>query len=182
LGSGIGQTSARHHDGYGREISDQDVSQQPRFRLHGDARFRAQLPDARTDLAGRCPGASVRRRHGGCDARAEGRSEHVPVEGAQGADSPRGEPDTFLPTGASASFCLDGGVHTTGRQAPAANLVTVVSDLVVPVGGEAATVEVYSVPGDLAFRIKAPDSAGCLIRSRIAPLSIRYSRTRKTNT
>ena len=37
---------------------------QPRLRLHRDARFRAQLPDAGADPAGRYPGASVRRRHG----------------------------------------------------------------------------------------------------------------------
>ena len=49
--------------------------------------FVRKLPDARADPAGRYPGASVRRRHGSRDARAEGRSEHVPVEGAQGADS-----------------------------------------------------------------------------------------------
>ncbi len=84
-----------------------------RLRLHRDARFRAQLPDAGADPAGRCPGASVRRRHGGRDARAEGRSEHVPVEGTQGADSAGGAPDTFLSPGASACFCLDGGVYTT---------------------------------------------------------------------
>ena len=36
------------------------------------------------------------------DARAEGRSEHVSVEGAQGADSARGAPDPFVPQGASA--------------------------------------------------------------------------------
>jgi hypothetical protein len=35
------------------------------------------------------------------------------VEGAQGADSPGGAPDTFLPPGASAGFCLGGGGHTT---------------------------------------------------------------------
>ena len=34
------------------------------------------------------PAHPARCRHGGRDARAEGRSEHVPVEGAQGADSP----------------------------------------------------------------------------------------------
>jgi hypothetical protein len=34
------------------------------------------------------------------------------VEGAQGADSPGCAPDTFLPPGASARFCLDGGVNT----------------------------------------------------------------------
>jgi pimeloyl-ACP methyl ester carboxylesterase len=58
----------------------------------------------------------VRRRHGGRDARAKGRSEHVPLEGAQGADSPGGAPDPFLPPGTSPCFCLDGGVCTTGRQ------------------------------------------------------------------
>jgi hypothetical protein len=47
--------------------------------------------------AGRYPGSSVRRRYGVRDARAEGRSKHLPVEGAQGADSPGGAPDTFLP-------------------------------------------------------------------------------------
>ena len=73
----------------------------PRFRLHRDARFRAQLPDARADPAGRHPGASVRRRHGVRDARAKVRSEHVPVERAQGADSPGGAPDPFLPPGTS---------------------------------------------------------------------------------
>src|SRR5436309_5618083 len=39
-------------------------------------------------------------------ARAEGRSQHVPVEGAQGADSPGGAPDPFVPEGASAGYCL----------------------------------------------------------------------------
>ncbi len=63
--------------------------------------------DARVDPAGRYPGTSLRGRHGGGDARTEGRSEHVPVEGAQGADSPGGAPDTFLPAGASARFGLD---------------------------------------------------------------------------
>ena len=52
LGSGIGQAPARHHDGDGRQISDQDVPHQPRLRLDRDTRFRAQLPDARTDPAG----------------------------------------------------------------------------------------------------------------------------------
>src|SRR2546426_8820819 len=76
-----------------------------------DARFRAQLPDARTDPAGRCPGASVRRCDGGRDARAEIRSEHVPVEGAQGADSLSGAPDTFVPPRASACLRLDAAME-----------------------------------------------------------------------
>ena|ERR1700680_2505884 len=44
--------------------------------------------------------------------RAKGRSEHVSVEGAQGADSARGAPDTFLAPGTSLYFRLDGGVYT----------------------------------------------------------------------
>ena len=47
-----GQAPARHHHGDGRQISDQDVPHQPRLRLDCDARFRAQVPDARTDPAG----------------------------------------------------------------------------------------------------------------------------------
>ena len=61
-----------------------------------------------TDPAGRCPGASVRRRHGVRDARAESRSEHLPLERAQRADSPGSAPNPFLPQSASAR--LDGGV------------------------------------------------------------------------
>jgi hypothetical protein len=34
------------------------------------------------------------------------------VEGAEGAGSPGGTPNTFLPPGAPARFCLDGGVNT----------------------------------------------------------------------
>src|SRR5881628_1002954 len=50
---------------------------------------------------------------GGRDARAERRSEHVPVEGAQGADSAGGAPDAFLPSGASACLGLR-DVHRCG--------------------------------------------------------------------
>ncbi len=53
------------------------------------------------------PVASVRGRHGGGDARAEGRSEHVPVEGAQGTHTAGSAPDTVLPPGASARFYVD---------------------------------------------------------------------------
>src|SRR5712691_424270 len=52
LGSGADRPPARHHDGDGRQISDEDVPHQPRLRLHRDARFRAELPDALTDPAG----------------------------------------------------------------------------------------------------------------------------------
>ena len=79
-----------------------DVSHRSRLRLHGDARFRAQLPDARAHPAGRCPVASLRRRHGSRDARAQGRSQHVSVERTEGADSPGDPPNPVLPPGASA--------------------------------------------------------------------------------
>src|SRR5437773_2559046 len=81
--------------------------------LHGDG-VRMRCDIARTDPAGRCRSASVRRRHGGRDACAEGRSEHVPVEGTQGAESPRDTPDTFLPPGASRlNFGTEEKPHTT---------------------------------------------------------------------
>ena len=51
-GAGIGQAAARAHDRDGREIRDQDVPHQRRLRLHRDARFRAQLPDAGPGPAG----------------------------------------------------------------------------------------------------------------------------------
>jgi hypothetical protein len=41
-----------------------------------------------------------------------------PWDGAQRADSIGGAPNTFLPGGAQACFCLDCCFHTTGRQAP----------------------------------------------------------------
>src|SRR5260221_410460 len=64
-------------------------------------------------------GRTLRRRHGVRDARAERRSEPVPVEGAQGTDSAGGAPDSFLPPGASDCFCLAGTAHTIGRHASA---------------------------------------------------------------
>ena len=48
---------ARHHDGAGRQIPDQDVPHQLPLRLYRDARFRAPLPDARVDPAARYPAA-----------------------------------------------------------------------------------------------------------------------------
>src|SRR5713101_1326275 len=52
LGFRVAQVPARHHDGDGGQIPDQDVPHQLRLRLYRDARFRAQLPDARIDPAG----------------------------------------------------------------------------------------------------------------------------------
>ena len=51
------------------------------------------------------------------DARAERRSEHVPLERTQGADSPGGAPDSFLPQGASACLAA-GGDHPTADAYP----------------------------------------------------------------
>ena len=48
------------------------------------------------------PAHPLCRRHGGRHARAEGGSEHLPVEGAEGADSPGRAPDTLLPSRAPA--------------------------------------------------------------------------------
>jgi hypothetical protein len=42
------------------------------------------------------------------DARAEGRSEHVSMEGAEGMDSAGGAPNPFFPPVASAHSCFDG--------------------------------------------------------------------------
>ena len=79
------------------KIPDQDVSHQPRLRIHGDARFRPQLRDAGADPARRRPIASLCGCDGSGDAGAERRGEHVPLEGAQGADSARGAADPVLP-------------------------------------------------------------------------------------
>ena len=79
------------------------------LRLHRDTRLRAHVSDAGADPAGRYPGASLRGRHGGRDARAERRSEHVSVEGAQGTDSAGCAPDPFLPPGSSAGLRVGGG-------------------------------------------------------------------------
>ena len=106
LGCGADRPAARDHAGDDREIRDEYVRDQPRFRLHGDAGFRAQLPEPGAGPAGRSPGASLRRRHGVRDARAESRSEHLPLERAQGADSLGGAPNPFVPQGASARLVL----------------------------------------------------------------------------
>ena len=55
--------------------------------------FVRQLPDAGADPARRYPGASLRGGDGSRDAGAEGRGQHVPVEGAEGADSAGDPPD-----------------------------------------------------------------------------------------
>ena len=52
--------------------------------------------------------------HGVRHARTEGRSQHVSVEGTQGAHSAGGAPDTFLPPGASTGFCLGVSFETDG--------------------------------------------------------------------
>ena len=102
LGAGTDETPARHHDGDGREIPDEDVSHQSGFRLHGDARFRAPMPDAGADPARRHPGAPLRGRDGERDAGAERGSQPVSVEGAEGARAARGAPDPIFPARAPA--------------------------------------------------------------------------------
>ena len=72
---------------------------QPRLRLHRDARFRAQLPDADPGAAGRRPGASVRGGDGDRASRAECGGQHLSVEGAQGADSAGVAPRAHFPAG-----------------------------------------------------------------------------------
>src|SRR5205085_3893548 len=60
-----------------------------------------ELPDAGADPAGRYSGAPVRGRHGSRVAGAEGRSEHVPLEGAEGAHPAGDTADTLIPPRAS---------------------------------------------------------------------------------
>ena len=81
----------------------QDVPHRPGFRVHRVARFRAQLPNAGADPARRCPGAPLRGRDGSSDARAQGGSEHVSLEGAEGAHPIGGAPDPLIPARAPAS-------------------------------------------------------------------------------
>jgi hypothetical protein len=76
---------------------DQHVSRPFRFRVYRVARFRAVVSDAGFGAAGRCPGASLRRRHGVSTPRAEVRSEPVSLERSQGTGSPDGAPHSFLP-------------------------------------------------------------------------------------
>ena len=84
----------------------------PDFVFTRDARFRAQLPDAGADPAGRYSGASLRGRDGSRDARAEGGGEHVPVEGAEGADSAGGAPDPLVPARTPTGAGIGNGVET----------------------------------------------------------------------
>jgi len=78
---------ARHHDGDGRRLSEQDVPRQRRLRLHRNARFRARLPDAGPVLPDDVPGAPLRSGHGERASRAERPSEPLSMEGHQGQDS-----------------------------------------------------------------------------------------------
>src|ERR1051325_5281865 len=91
----------------GRPVPHKNVPHRPRLRVHGDARLRAQLPDAGADPARRHPVAPLRGRHGGRDAGAEGRGEHLSVEGAEGAHPAGSEAGAQLHAGASAG----GGVR-----------------------------------------------------------------------
>ncbi len=70
--------AARHHAGDDRCVPNQDVPDRPGFRLYRNARFRAQLQDARADPAGRCSRAPVRGRDGIGASRAERAGEPYP--------------------------------------------------------------------------------------------------------
>ena len=70
-----------------------------------------QTPDP--GPAGRRPGAPVRRGDGVRAARAERRSEHLPLEGDQGPDCRGGAPRAHVPAGACAGDCR--GMTGTGR-------------------------------------------------------------------
>ena len=58
----------------------------------------------------------IRRKILATGAAATAMAAPVSVEGAQGADSPGGASDTFVPPGASGCVWLDGGVDATGRR------------------------------------------------------------------
>ena len=94
---------------------DQNVPQQSGLRVHGDARFRTPVPDAGADPAGRYPGASLCRGDGVGDAGAESRSQHLPVEGAQGEGAAGGAPDPVVPPCASACVDLRGNINRHAR-------------------------------------------------------------------
>src|SRR5215470_14518311 len=66
------------------------------------------MQDAGADSARRHPGAPVRCRDGGRDARAERGSEHLPVEGTEGAHPVGGPSDPFVPARPSAEDDVDG--------------------------------------------------------------------------
>ena len=100
-GPALAERQAGRHHGYGARLPDEYVHQARRLRVHRDARFRACLPDPDPGPAGRRPGAPVRRGHGDRTSGAEGRGEHLPLEGIQGADSAGGAPGACLPPGAS---------------------------------------------------------------------------------
>src|SRR5439155_24880296 len=78
----------------------------------------ARLPDARAGPAGRHPRAPVRRRHGVRAARAEVRSEPLPLEGAQGQNSLGSAPGTLFSAGASARDSGKVTVITTAHEPP----------------------------------------------------------------
>src|SRR5207244_1164622 len=80
----VDHETARDRVADDRPIRHQDVRDRPRFRLHRDTQFRAELPKPDPGPAGRGPRAPIRRRHGVRDARAKGRGEHLSLERTQG--------------------------------------------------------------------------------------------------
>src|SRR5207247_537359 len=119
LGGDVDRETARDRVADDRPIRHQDVRDRPRLRVHRDTRFRAELPKPDPGPPGRGPRAPICRRHGVRDARAKGRGEHLPLERTQGANSPGGAPNSFLPQGASA--CLGRGVEGPRGRVPTYN-------------------------------------------------------------
>ena len=83
-----------------------DVPRQRRLRFHRDARFRARLPDAHADTAGRRPGAPVRSGHGVGASRAKGGGQPLSLERLPRADFPGATSHPRLPRGTSTCASL----------------------------------------------------------------------------
>jgi pimeloyl-ACP methyl ester carboxylesterase len=82
---------------YNNNMKDQYVPWRPRrFRVHRDARFRAQLPDPNLGVARRRSRAPVRRCNGDRASRAQRAGEPLSVEGHPGQDSAGGAPHPHL--------------------------------------------------------------------------------------
>ena len=88
---------------------------QRRFRVHGDPRLRAQLPDADPGAARRRAGAPLRGGDGERASGAQRAGQPLSVEGKPGADPARAAPRARVPQGASAGGSR-GSTH--GRRRP----------------------------------------------------------------
>jgi hypothetical protein len=76
-------------------------------------KFRGEYRCIAADLRNAIP-ASLCRGHGSGHAGAECGSQHVSVEGAEGAHSACGASDTLVHAGAPAGYCVTDGIETKG--------------------------------------------------------------------